>query len=562
MEAAGYPPERKEVPPIPASSRLATTNGFLHAVRAGEARIQPGCLLAFAFLALLALHARSLWDPPYWDALIGAFPQGLWLARNDFDLVRLVTAELNCGEGGPNVYPFSIYPLGIAALYALDLPPGVVFLVLHVFVLACAATAATAFFVLARERLPSPLGSLATLLFVGTPLFQSLASQMNMDMPLCALTLVSLLGLVRRRYGLAFLAAILALLLIPRGVILVAANASFIVLAVMRPGWAGFAGVNAVGIRPRVAFAWILAHVGLLAVFGVELLVLSAHATMPVHVGLLEGFAPLFSRTLWKIPEFGVGFLVALACGLAFAIRAVRGSGRPVDLACATFLVVLLVFYGQYKNPLPRYFLQAYPHTLLLVLAAISAATPWRWLTPSVVSLAIAINVVNIEGALYHDIGSGWTIPPTRNRSPLTVSGHLLERSMAYRRGQALSHDIASRLEEFDRDRTVIVANWPLAQALSIPEFGYVDRPWRVSSRPPLSYDPNAVPFEDLYDRSNGTMRKKTGDEILWAILPNAYFRPFLAPRAGLDEMVAVFEQGKCEAFVFRRQDPERAGDR
>jgi hypothetical protein len=125
-----------------------------------------------------------------------------------------------------------------------------------------------------------------------------------------------------------------------------------------------------------------------------------------------------------------------------------------------------------------------------------------------------------------------------------------------------LSHDIASRLEEFDRDRTVIVANWPLAQALSIPEFGYVDRPWRVSSRPPLSYDPNAVPFEDLYDRSNGTMRKKTGDEILWAILPNAYFRPFLAPRAGLDEMVAVFEQGKCEAFVFRRQDPERAGDR
>ncbi|MFN0009454.1 MAG: hypothetical protein ACKVXR_16270 [Planctomycetota bacterium] len=532
---------------------MFATTGFLPALRAREARIQPRTFFALAFVALLALHARSLYDPPYWDALVGAFPQGYWLARNDFDLVRLVTMEPTCGEGGPNVYPYSIYPLGIALLYALHLPTQVVFLVMHLFALLSAATAATAFFVLARERLPAPLGSLATLLLVSTPIFQSLASQMNMDMALCACTIVSLLALVRRKFGVAFLAALLALLVIPRGVILVAANASFLGLAAFRPSWTGLSGRGAEPQSPRGVQAWTLAHLGLLGIFLVEIQIARAYANLPVHVGLFEGFGQFFRQALWMIPEFGAVFLAALLCGLMVFRRARRGEARPLDFACAMHLLVFVVFYGQYKNTLPRYFFQVYPHVILLVLAAAPAAARLRWLAPAAVTLAIAANAVNHEGAFYHHHGSGWATPPTAKASPLSADGHLLERSMKYRQDLLLGLDVARYLERFERDRLLVVANWPLAQALAVPEFGYVDRAWSVSSRPRLTYAPQSVHFDNIYDRTGGLLRPKTRTDVLWAIVPNAYFRPGLAPREGYDEVLAILEHGGFEAFLFRR---------
>jgi len=543
----------------PSNPAPSATTGILPALRAGEARIRPRSVFALTFVALLAVHARALLDPPYWDALIGAFPQGFWLARHDFDLVRLLTQEANCGEGGPNVYPFSVYPLLIACLYALDLAPSSVFLVMHLLVLASAAAAASGFFVLARERLAAPLGSLATVLFVGTPLFQSLASQVNMDMPLCACTVLSLVGLVRGRFGGAFLAALLALLVIPRGVIVVAANAAFLGLAAIRPRWTGLEDPPAGSDRRRGALLWTLAHALLLAFFAAQVLILRTYENLPVHVGVLDGFGPLFRQRLWRIPEFGVVFLAALLCGLAVLGRALRGTVRPVDLACALFLLVFVVFYGQYKNTLPRYFLQAYPMAILLVLAAVSAAGRGRWLVPAALSLAIAANAVNFEGAFYGDARSGWKIPPEMNHSPLTADGHLLERSMKYRTALLLDLDVSRYLERFDRDRTVIVANWPLAQALAIPEFGYVERAWRISSRPPLTYDPRAVPFDDLYDRTDGYFEEKMDAEILWAIVPNSYFRSNLAPQAGQDEVLEVIVRDGHEAVVFRRGGPEES---
>lgn len=461
--------------------------------------------------------------------------------------MRLVTVESTCSEGGPNTYPFSIYPLGIAVLYALHLPPQVVFLVMHLFVLASAATAATAFFVLARERLAAPLGSLATLLLVGTPLFQSLASQMNMDMPLCACTIVSLVALVRRKFGWAFVAALLAVLVIPRGVIVVAANVTFLGLAAIRPGWTGMAQ------RPRGVLAWTLAHIGLLAIFAVEIQIARTYSSLSVHVRILQGFGPFFRQSLWMIPEFGVVFLAALLCGLAVVVQALRGRARSLDVACAMHLLVFVLFYGQYKNTLPRYFLQSYPHVILLVLAAAPAVARLRWLVPAVVSLAITANAVNHEGALYHHHGSGWKIPPGASVSPLSADGHLLERSMKYRQDLLLGRDVARHLEPFDRDGLVVVANWPLAQALAVPEFGYVERAHSISSRLQLTYVPRAVPFEDLYDRTGGMLRQRSGAKILWAIIPNIYFRPGLAPRNGFDEVIAVLEHGGFEAFVFRR---------
>src|SRR5688572_6089641 len=92
-----------------------------------ESRLTPVKLGVALSALLLAVRGYVLLDPPYWDALMGAFPQGVWLARNGFDVARLLTEEPVFTEGGPNVYPFSVYPLLVGALQAGGLAPTAVF---------------------------------------------------------------------------------------------------------------------------------------------------------------------------------------------------------------------------------------------------------------------------------------------------------------------------------------------------------------------------------------------------------------------------------------------------
>jgi hypothetical protein len=82
-------------------------------------------------------QAHTLFDPPYWDSLTGAFPQGLWLARHGFDALGLFR-EKPYLQGGPCVYPFSFYPWIIAVLYRIGLAPKLVFAAMHLVSFVCA----------------------------------------------------------------------------------------------------------------------------------------------------------------------------------------------------------------------------------------------------------------------------------------------------------------------------------------------------------------------------------------------------------------------------------------
>lgn len=519
-----------------------------------EERLSPRIVFVLVLLALLAIHARALRDPPYWDALIGSFPQGLWLARHDFDLVRLVTQEKTCQQGGPNVYPFSLYPLLIGVLYAWRLVPGVVFLTMHLVSLALAATCAAVLFALARRRLEAPLGMLVTLLFVSAPLFQSLAAQMDMDMPLCACTLLSLRSLDRQRFPAAWSWSLLALAIQPRGVIVVVANLAALVLCAAWPRVAQCARRENPAAAPRTALLWALAHLGLVALFGLELFLLARFSGTPAHVGLLGGFAGLWERFLWIVPEYGVALHAALVFVLLAAVRAWRSRASWHELHLALFVLVFIGFYGQYTNTLARYFLQSYPHVLLLVLGGLprgARATAW---TAGLLALASLVQGLNHAGVLYPPVPSGWSVPGYADADLRSNDGHLLERSMEYRDDLALNLEIARYLERFERERTVVVANWPLPHALAVPEFGYVDRPWRTSSQaPPLTFDPLAVPYRELYDTSARPIRKRMDVDAVWVMVPNVYVLPNLALQPRLDVVTKVLERGAHRAFIVRR---------
>ncbi|MBI5363095.1 MAG: glycosyltransferase family 39 protein [Planctomycetes bacterium] len=532
------------------ASSLDDTRGALARGRAVFVARPVAAVFVLTFAGLLVLHARALFDPPYWDGLIGAFPQGLWLARHDFDLVRLLTEERTCPEGGPNVYPFSIYPIAIGALYSAGLEPRQVFLLVHLAMLVCAASAAAAFFALARTATDPRTGARATLVFASAPMFHAMASQMNMDMPLCACTLLSARAMQTGRFGRAAAFAAVALLVLPRGVIVVVAN--LVLLGAWLFGRARDG--DAPNASRRRAWNACGAHVGLLLLFGIELVLASRWSRGPAYVSLFGGFGDLARRVLWIVPDVGWAFVGAVIVAVVVTGLAWRRKARWTELVSASFVLVFLAFFGQYTNTLPRYFLQVHGHVLVLLLAFVArdgrnvrVVRPW-------LALAAIAQAVNHFGTFYPAVSTGWRVPGYADAKLRSNDGHVLERSMEYRDDLLLDAEIARRLERFDRARTLVVAPWPITHALAFPELGYVDRAWRTSSPSvPITFDPNATPLRDVYDAGARPPRQRVSLEVVWVLVPSVYLPGALALEPSIDVVEEVVERGAHRAFVVRR---------
>ncbi|MBK7878743.1 MAG: hypothetical protein IPJ77_24050 [Planctomycetes bacterium] len=513
-----------------------------------------------ALVALTCVHASALFDPPYWDALVGAFPQGLWLAQHDFDLVRLLTQERTCPEGGPNVYPFSPYPLAIGALYAAGLEPRTVFLVVHLVVLVSAAATAASAFELARGLLGVRCAVVFGFVFAAAPLFHSLTAQMNMDMPLCAATLASLVALVRGRVARAWGFAFLALLILPRGVVVAAANGVVLALAAWRPRSistdAKLARADGVEACPGRASALrgVAAHGGLVLLFVLQVVLAQRFSSGPAFVKFLGGFEDLVLRVVWIAPEFAVLSLASVLAATVVVVRAVRGTARWSHVCLATFVLAYFAFFGQYTNTLVRYFLQPYAVLLLLPLALLPRAwSPSRALRFAL-ALAFVLQVANHTGRFYPKVWSRWSFAGAAEPGLVTNDGHVLERSMEYREDLLLTQELATRLERFDRERTVVVACWPLLQAFAFPEFGYVGRAW-ITSTPiaPLTYDARALPWREVYDTSVRPVRQRVTQDVVWVLAPSVYVPANLVLQERLDVVLDAVQRGRLRAFLVRR---------
>lgn len=503
-----------------------------------------------AFVALMGIHAGALFDPPYWDGLVGAFSQGLWFANHDFDVVRLITAEKTCPDGGPNVYPFSLYPLAIGALYASGLEPRFVFLVVHLAVLASAASAIVACLAISRAATSATNAVLVTMVLATLPMFHALSAQMNMDMPLLAFTLASMRAMQRGAPGRACLLAAGALLVLPRGVILVGAN-TVALLALAR---ARSRLENAPALTRGELLRGFAGHAALLLVFAAQVLVSSLYSSGPAFVSWFEGFRDLALRISRLVPDLVLVLGLALACSVAVAARLRSGRASWTGVLLAAFVVVFAAFFGQYTNTLPRYLLQSQLPAVLLVLLVVDSLPFVRRLVVPLLVATCVFQVANHTGELYPRVPSGWHVPGYAEAGGPSNDGHVLERSMAYRDDLELNRRVAAELEAYDRARTLVVAPWPLTHALAFPELGYVERAWRTSSPSvPITFDPNAVPLADLYDfRRSPPMQRYPGD-VVWVLVPSVYMPARLALQTSIDAVERVVERGAHRAFVVRR---------
>lgn len=507
-----------------------------------------------AFCALIVLRGTSLYDPPYWDALLGLFPQAHWQALNGLDPFLLLREQPGYVDGGACVYPFSIVPPLLALLERALPDPSSRFAILHLATFALTGVACAAVF-----RLVRPFGRgiawLAAAAFLAQPGVQGLTAQIGLEIPLAAAVVCALASLVEMRFGAAFAAAALALLVKPTGVVVAAV---------------GLAVYCARRLAPRVFGApatnegrWAVGHAALLALFAAELGVLRAFERAPPGTGLFSGLMPLFAKRLWTVPEFGLALVVLCLVGVLAWWRRSRTS--PVALAVLVPSAFLLAYVGllvQWENSLPRYFVLAYPAVLALLVASAIRFGPRGFAAPLTASIAL-LGLLGARGGFQPD-RPGAFAGPGEGSALAANDGWLLERSLRFRDGLALDLQIA-RFAQMRPD-AYFVAPWPLQQALVEPSFGYVTRPvacataevpvaWTAVPTPSLdavlASEDTALASEDTAfageDRGLASER-----EVLWILNPVDFAGHSAAPRPG-DVLVARFAVGAQRAFIVRR---------
>lgn len=527
-----------------------------------RARARHVALASFALL--LVLHAGSLASPPYWDALLGAFPQAHWLAQHGLSARALLESGGAYVDGGACVYPFSVVPTLLGALEVLGVPPRASFVVAHLSNLACAALAIAGTFALVRALSSAALAVFAAAALFAWPPFQGLAAQMSLDVPLAAATALALAWMARGRFALAWFAALAALLVKPTGIIV----AGGLGLASLACAW------RTSDPGERRAASWsALGHLLLGAVFVAELLVASSFGIDPPSVGIGEGIAPLLTRRLWTTPDFGLAFVAGLACLPFVLLRFARGeraneleapasdasasatslgTAARAQIAAATFVLAYAVFFANYTNVLPRYFLQVAPALVALLVGA--ALTLRR--SPRGIALVCAVfalvGAINARGLLYPTQRADWSDP--RNGEPLVAAnGWLVERSLELRDDQLLLSAIVERARAFDPERTVLVAPWPVQHALAVPRLGYVETPVVTScAEVPLALAERTVPFESLYAEASGRWRRTSERDVVWILVPNVFAGELSRPIEG-DQVLATIEAGRLRAFFVRR---------
>jgi hypothetical protein len=493
-----------------------------------------------ALVLLVAVHPWCLQDPPYWDALMGAFAQGHWLATHSFSPVDLLRDGGAFQDGGACVYPYSVYPWITGGFEALGIAPATTFLVLHVVSLVAAAAIVAGLFRLVRDEAGRPLALLVACALLVQPMFRALACQMNMDVLLTACTVLSIGALTRGKHVQSSAWSTLAFFIKPTAIILVAGNIAALVLRSVRPAWFGIDGTESVTQRRRRR-ASLLVHAGLFVLFLIELAVSAHFGKSAEGVAFFGGFTEFVTRRLWTLPEFALALIVFLATIPWLAVRTVRGRASALEIDLALFLLAYTGFFFQYGNVLPRYYLQAWPILLAaLLLAALHARIPRRAVAGALGVFAL-VALINAHGRFYPERSVDWNDPRTGARL-VPKDGWLLERSLEYRDDMLCDEELARAVQA--RAGLVVVSGWPLTQALAVPAFGYVLAPVRLASTsPPITYVfPFVARAQDL-DPSLPTLR---------VLSPNVFDGPTSRVLPG-DEILDVVEHGRLRAFLVKR---------
>ncbi len=404
------------------------------------------------FIFLLITKSETLFFPPYGDAIGGPFAEGLWLYHHGFDYAGLFK-QPNFTVGGPRVYFFSIYP-GFLALTLKGISDTNLFLAFH-HVLTLALTAGIAAMVreCGKKIFGPVLAFLVALVLLALPLFQSQSEAINMEIPVTFFMTGCAYALILKHWGKAAVFAILAAAV--KGTGIVACGVVCVVLCVV--AW------RAKLIKEKLRLAiWIFLS-GLTGAFivGVKFLFRDSH----VQQGMVRWDAG------WPSLQKEFIFYLFLAAGFLFLVNSISRFFRKqksdlllpsvMGLFTAGWFLLFLNFYAVS----PRYRVALYPFLVLFVAYTVTLFLKSRF------CLRVMAFGVMVCGCVF-SYGSFYGSVPDNDHV-------LLERSLEYRNDLQVNRRFVKAAEERYSDQ-LIVAPFALAQALAIPELGYVHKKLKV----------------------------------------------------------------------------------
>jgi hypothetical protein len=439
-------------------------------------RFRPTVFLS-AFLVLLLVNLAHLFDPPYWDGLVGVYSQGVWLLRHHMSYTGLI-AQPSFGQGGSNIDLFYAFAPLFALLSSL-LRPGVVFLIFHLTTLACAAWTIALFAGMLRGRRPVWPWVLWILSASADPIWSGQTASMYLEVPFAALSGASIYCLWQGRYGMAAAACVAAWFIKGTAMLQALCVALFAIAFAL---WPRLRGKGPIDLRMAPLFAPL----------PVLLLLKRWVALAPVLVKWkwTDYFVMFFHRSVSLYPAAAFGLLVVI---LASVVAVARRRRFAPDLAASDerlvgflsiFVLGFWISFLIYPSALPRYLC-----AILFPQALLSAFLLRRrpWVSGVLAGTLLVVNLVNQNGRLlpHLSLGDG-------------RSGHELERSREYLVDLESNRRLCRALEAqvFDQD---IMVKWPFTQMLRLPELGYVARPLpRVIEAGLQSSLTSAIPLEEF----------------------------------------------------------------
>jgi hypothetical protein len=505
-----------------------------------------------ALVALLAFRPESLFNPPYWDAILGPFYEGYWLADHNFDYVWLARYEPDYGKEGARVYFFTIYP-GIQAILAKVIPEvGPRLFILHMITRLLAAGAVSSFYRLLRRTFSVSYAVMGALVFVSCPLFLSQVTMINMEIFLVIATLAAWNRFLDGRH-------------IQAAVCMIAAYAVKFSSVYVACGFLALYVLTQLKTKKdllRLAF-----YAAPLGFFFVQSILGSFLFTDPLQGGGLdlENFqqkklVPIVKSMYTQSPVLfmmaALSLLVAavyvvvvvfsrielrarwLSWGPWNNLRAVIAEHASVFL-CLGLGVVFAFVSISYGHFLPRYFFLQLPMTLTPFFL-VGRFRKNQLMMPICISL-IAVQVINHRGFIDRKLSD---VHEDGN------NGFILERSMEYEADMKMNREMCRWLEEHYAD-TPIIASWPITHMLTDPRLGYVTKPMHVvcATRSAYHWKETTSELED-YDHTPEAL-----NDMVWATSRTYLGRSSPAKRKarGVVEEVKVFVSGDRKAVIYRR---------
>jgi hypothetical protein len=421
------------------------------------------------FIYLLISRPEVLFYPPYGESITGPFSDAVWLVQHNLDYIGLLHQD-TFAKYGPQIYPLSIYPLFLACLMWI-FPTPVFLFVIHVLVFMMGAAIVS----LIREALAKLLNAetalLGATLFLSFPLFQSMVELINLEIPNLFFALLAVYFLSRRNIKVAGAMATLSLLVKMPGFII-----SFLVFFVAMLFFVSEFFVSR-GEQDRKKLIKDLLYGTATFLFAVMVGFVRNKMTGPQPINnklsLLIGW-PCLKSNIWFWTFL---FLLAVWAGelIAFFVRHRQDKGKwqlflqRYFLISLFYLTIMLWFfmYLNFSAIAYRYQFLMEGFVVVCLVYVLSLLLRSKAVMMSTLCVAIVFCFSFSHGLLY-------TLKNMQSYNPTE-----LERSLEYRNYLKADRQTVKEMLEHYSDYT-IGAPLGIAQALALPQLGYVQKPLDV----------------------------------------------------------------------------------